>query len=254
MKCWNKSRTTGLELRNASVPWPRRSMGNCLREVRRQLWRRTFSRPDIGGLDRRPRTARFAHGRRIANGRYGGQRARPESYDHGLDPRLVFTAPRPGQYIVRLFAFPSVATGSISFAGGDKFVYRLTLTRDRFLDYVYPLAAKAGAVRCGTLRLEHSRRGRTNKHSAPWRLATCGRFSIPQFGAATVAAVPHAAVVEIEPNDAQPQSRRSPTLDQRTHSISGRGRRCLCVFRQEGSEAVVTGSCCAGSGSRSIRH
>ena len=59
--------------------------------------------------------------------------------------RLVFTAPRAGRHIVRVFAFPAVATGSIGFAGSDKFVYRLTLTTAGFLDYAFPLALAAGA-------------------------------------------------------------------------------------------------------------
>lgn len=59
----------------------------------------------------------------------------------GLDPRIAFEAPRDGWYMVRLFAFPVVATSSISFAGGEDFIYRLTLTTAGFLDHAFPMAA-----------------------------------------------------------------------------------------------------------------
>ena len=60
--------------------------------------------------------------------------------DVGRDPRIVFEAPADGTYIVRLFAFPATPDSSIRFAGGDAFVYRLTLTTGGFLDYAFPLA------------------------------------------------------------------------------------------------------------------
>jgi hypothetical protein len=43
-------------------------------------------------------------------------------------------------YIVRLFAFPAKPDSSIRFAGGNAFVYRLTLTTGGYLDYAFPLA------------------------------------------------------------------------------------------------------------------
>ncbi len=59
---------------------------------------------------------------------------------HGLDPQIVFAVPKEGTYLVRTFAFPSVPDSTIRYAGGDKFVYRLTLTTGPFFDYAYPLA------------------------------------------------------------------------------------------------------------------
>jgi hypothetical protein len=59
---------------------------------------------------------------------------------HGLDPQIVFLVPKDGIYLVRTFAFPAVPDSSIRFAGGDKFIYRLTLTTGAFFDYPYPLA------------------------------------------------------------------------------------------------------------------
>ena len=58
----------------------------------------------------------------------------------GRDPRIIFEAPARGTYIVRLFAFPSTPDSSIRFAGGDAFIYRLTLTTGGFLEHVFPLA------------------------------------------------------------------------------------------------------------------
>ena len=57
-----------------------------------------------------------------------------------LDPRLAFTAPADGDYAVRLFAFPDVATSSIRFAGGANFIYRLTLTTGPYGHHPTPLA------------------------------------------------------------------------------------------------------------------
>ena len=58
----------------------------------------------------------------------------------GRDPRIIFEAPARATYIVRLFAFPSQPDSSIRFAGGEAFIYRLTLTTGGFLEHVFPLA------------------------------------------------------------------------------------------------------------------
>src|SRR5262249_59121116 len=64
---------------------------------------------------------------------------------HGLDPQIVFPVPKDGRYLVRVFAFPQVPTAAIKFAGGDKFIYRLTLTTGPFADYAFPLAVSRAA-------------------------------------------------------------------------------------------------------------
>lgn len=58
----------------------------------------------------------------------------------GLDPEIVFAAPADGTYVVRLFAFPSNPNASVSYSGGDRYVYRLTLSTTGFVDYPWPLA------------------------------------------------------------------------------------------------------------------
>ena len=61
---------------------------------------------------------------------------------HGLDPRMVYTAKDDGVVIVRLFAFPANPDSSIRFAGGELYVYRLTVTVNGFADHALPLAVQ----------------------------------------------------------------------------------------------------------------
>ncbi len=65
--------------------------------------------------------------------------------DQGMDPRLIFRAPAPGRYIVRLFAFPAKPNSSIQFSGESGYIYRLALTTGPFIEYAYPLAAGLAA-------------------------------------------------------------------------------------------------------------
>ena len=61
---------------------------------------------------------------------------------HGFDPQIAFLAPKDGDYLVRVFAFPSAADSSIRFAGKENFVYRLALTAGPFVEYAYPLSVE----------------------------------------------------------------------------------------------------------------
>ena len=64
----------------------------------------------------------------------------------GLDPRIVFTAVQDGDYLVRLFAFPSEPDSTINYTGRENFIYRLTLTTGPFVDFAFPPAVgRAGA-------------------------------------------------------------------------------------------------------------
>jgi hypothetical protein len=65
----------------------------------------------------------------------------------GLDPRVAFKAPSDGAYLVRVFGFPSQPDSNIAFAGGDNFVYRLTLTTGPYIAAALPLAVEAGQQR-----------------------------------------------------------------------------------------------------------
>ena len=64
-----------------------------------------------------------------------------------LDPYIVFDVPQDGTYLIRVFAFPEVATSSISYAGAANFVYRLDATTSGYLDHTIPLVvAKNGST------------------------------------------------------------------------------------------------------------
>jgi hypothetical protein len=58
----------------------------------------------------------------------------------GLDPRLVYTASENGNYLVRLFAFPSNPGTNISYHGGDDCIYRLTVTTGPFMTHTLPMS------------------------------------------------------------------------------------------------------------------
>ena len=139
--------------------------------------------------------------------------------DVGRDPRIIFEAQSAGCYIVRLFAFPAKPDSSIRFAGGNAFVYRLTLTTGGYLDYAFPLAVRHGrtANRQGD-RLEHPRR--VPEPCRSWM--DDATDTIPVFhpslaDTAEVRRVSFATAVETEPNDpARPQAIAS------TVALSGR--------------------------------
>ena len=63
--------------------------------------------------------------------------------EQGMDPRIVFTAPESGAYLIRTFGFPATPNSTIAFAGEDAYVYRLTLCTSGFADYSLPLAITA---------------------------------------------------------------------------------------------------------------
>jgi hypothetical protein len=62
----------------------------------------------------------------------------------GLDPQIEFAVPRDGDYLVRLFAFPSEPDANVNFAGRDSFIYRLTITSGPFASHALPLSVRRG--------------------------------------------------------------------------------------------------------------
>jgi Bacterial pre-peptidase C-terminal domain len=64
----------------------------------------------------------------------------------GLDPQIAFTARKDGPHLVRLFAFPAEPNSTIGFAGGENYVYRLTLTTGGFVDHALPLVLSKEAA------------------------------------------------------------------------------------------------------------
>lgn len=63
---------------------------------------------------------------------------------HALDPEIVFTAPRSGEFLVRVFTYPAEPDSTINYAGRDDYVYRLTLTTGGVIDRAMPLAIERG--------------------------------------------------------------------------------------------------------------
>lgn len=63
----------------------------------------------------------------------------------GLDPRVVFKAPAAGDFVVRVHGFPETPDSTIGLAGGDAFVYRLTLSTRGFLCATTPSALPQGS-------------------------------------------------------------------------------------------------------------
>lgn len=135
-----------------------------------------------------------------------------------LDPRVVYTAAHEGRHLVRLFAFPAVATSTVRLAGGDNFIYRLTLSTGGWLDYTLPLAVSEG--RGATLQavgwnIGDDAAGLELADSAGGAVRTLFR---PEWaGLAEVIVVPHAALVESEPNGPGQAAAVEPPV-----SISGR--------------------------------
>jgi hypothetical protein len=120
----------------------------------------------------------------------------------GRDPRIVFEAPAEGSYVVRAFAFPIKPDSSIRFAGGDAYIYRLTLTTAGFLDFPFPLAvARDGPGTIQSIGSNIPETARSLKLPAPGDLSQTAQLSHPLL--AGTAEVRRAAVVavEAEPND-----------------------------------------------------
>jgi hypothetical protein len=137
--------------------------------------------------------------------------------DHGLDPQLVFTAPKDGVYVIRTFAFPAEPDAGIQFGGGDTFIYRLTLTTGGFADHAFPLAVSRGesaTVEARGWNIPAAAKTLTVKP------ATTGANELwhPQLANTLPLLVePHRCIVEVEPNE-----RKKPQVIALPATISGR--------------------------------
>lgn len=61
-----------------------------------------------------------------------------------LDPGIHYQVATTGTHIVRAFAFPAMPDSTVRFAGGENYIYRLTLTAGPFARQAWPLAVKDG--------------------------------------------------------------------------------------------------------------
>lgn len=126
---------------------------------------------------------------------------------HGLDPQVTFSVPRDGTYVVRTFAFPAVPDASIRFAGGETFIYRLTLTTAGFADHAFPLAvmkSEPGQVELVGWNIPDAAKKLPVEPKPGAHLATA--FHPEVAGTGAVRLEPHPAIVRIRPTDPpQPQ-------------------------------------------------
>jgi len=126
----------------------------------------------------------------------------------GLDPRIVFTAPRDGTYRIRIFAFPATPNSSIRFSGQAQFVYRLLIRRGAVLRTTRPLAVVAGSTTdVALLGWNIPESLRELSITASPGSATLTVWNPEIAGRATIAVVDHPSELEVEPNDKdQPQA------------------------------------------------
>ena len=66
--------------------------------------------------------------------------------ERGLDPQLSYTAKRTSMVQVRIFAFPEATNSSIAFSSNADYIYRLTATTKRLLDFCLPLSVSAESM------------------------------------------------------------------------------------------------------------
>lgn len=136
----------------------------------------------------------------------------------GLDPQIVFAVPKDGAYVIRVFAFPAVPDAAIRLAGGETFIYRLTVTTGGFVDHAVPLAvarSQPGMVELAGWNIPPAARTLPVSTTADANLVT-----LAHPGLANVASVrlePHASAKEVEPND-----RRQPQAVALPVTVSGR--------------------------------
>jgi len=134
--------------------------------------------------------------------------------DRGFDPQLSFTAPRPGTYIVRVFAFPSDPNSTINYAGAETYLYRLTLATGPVADHPVPLAIGESVSPPAALQLAGTNLPAEGASATPVLLD--GEVFLPMALPATFLAhrlpvVPHGLSVEAaQPDAAMPQSLALP--------------------------------------------
>ncbi|MBL8792644.1 MAG: PPC domain-containing protein [Planctomycetia bacterium] len=142
-----------------------------------------------------------------------------ENHDyHGLDPLVAFTAPKDSTYIVRVFAFPAMPDSSVRFAGGELYIYRLTLTTGAFADRIFPLAvsaAEGGAVELHGWNIPDAAKARAVEKGEPGSDTVV--FHPEVTNALAVRLEPHPVIVQSLTN-----SRKEPQTITLPATVSGR--------------------------------
>lgn len=158
--------------------------------------------------------------------------------DRGMDPLATLEVPADGTFLVRIFAFPATADSSINFAGGDTYVYRLTVTTGGYLDHGYPLAvarSDPGQVEAHGWNVPPDAQRLEVQTDATRETAS---LLHPLLANATdVRVVSHPARVEQEPNDREhPQPITIPTT--LTGRIAPAGDRDVFEFAARKGQAL----------------
>ncbi len=83
----------------------------------------------------------------------------------GLDPQIVWVADQDREVVLRVFGFPAAPDSTISLGGGEKFLYRLSVTTGAVVEAVEPMAIELGE------RIPYARRG--------WNLPTEETLEVP---------------------------------------------------------------------------
>jgi hypothetical protein len=134
---------------------------------------------------------------------------------HGLDPEIIFVAPRNDLYLIRILAFPETPNSTIAYAGEDRFVYRLMMTSGPFLEITRP------AVLSSTQPSELQLLGVNLQNQAPISLPAVNVENVKRLwfsqpgvqGLIELPISPAPAVIEAEPNElASPQIIAAPCV------------------------------------------
>ena len=117
---------------------------------------------------------------------------------HGLDPVIAWPVKADGEVFVRVYGYPASPDSTISFAGGEDYGYRLTLTAGPYVSATMPMAVTAGGeIQCQlfgfNLPLDATSKmfAAEGASSVAWSAATpVGRLVLP--------VTPHALLLEPE--------------------------------------------------------
>jgi hypothetical protein len=160
--------------------------------------------------------------------------------DRGFDPQIVFEVPADGRYTVRAFAFPATPDSTIGFAGGDAFIYRLTLTTGGFVDHYFPLAisARSDAAPVEAFGWNLPDDARRPTVACESDSPTASVADLLPGTSAEVRVEPHPTLVEAEPNSVeQPQTLPIPsTLTGRSDQPRDRD---VFVFSAKKSQPIL---------------
>ncbi len=113
----------------------------------------------------------------------------------GRDPRLRFTAPKAGEYTLRLH--------DAAYAGGLEFVYRLTITEEPLVEYAFPAGGRRGTTATVGLFTSEGPARSPQSVNMPSEPGARVRMITSSTGASPLALVvgSYAEIMEQEPND-----------------------------------------------------